>query len=260
MKKSIKIIFILTLSMIVLLINSTVYADSDACKIDLSSNKTTLNIGDEIQLSIKMSNITTSEAIANFAGQLDYDQDVFEIEYITDSTTEENLGLSDLRNETGASDLKIAYYEEGGWYIACQEIEGADGAAIMGETTGDPATSSTTIGIIKLKVKDTATTTTTTISLRSTSVVDVKEKTYELSKEASVNFTVNAINTTIQSGTQNTTNSKIQNIATTSNETANSTANTSAPYTGVEEILPIIFVVAIITVVAFVKFVKYKDI
>lgn len=161
------------------------------------------------------------------------------------------------------------------------EIEDSDGAALVGENLGDPTESSTTIAKIKLKVKQDVTEAEETVALSSLSVIDnTEENSYDLTEGSSIDFTITkkTSNEAQQSGSiQDNTNKNTNvntgnqasntagNISTggqTKNTNANepSTSNSPAPYTGVEEVTPIIFVVAIITIFTLIRLKKYKDI
>ena len=136
------------------------------------------------------------------------------------------------------------------------EVDDANGATLIAETYGDPVKSSTSIGTIKLKVKKDVSSSTETITISSISVIDAEEN-YDLSEEASVKLTIN---------TENSTNDESKNDSQVGNKNANNnqqkatTSNEPAPYTGVKEVTPIIFVVGIIATMAFIRFIKYKDI
>ena len=244
MKKSIKICIVFLILMLLIISNS--YAASEACKVSMSSNKEgTLNIGDEVEISITLSNITLTGGITKIGAELSYDQNIFDIVYEEDSSIADNLDLS----EFGSENLKVVHYQEGGWYLATSEVEGSNGAALIGENTGDPTIATGVIGKIKLKVKNTVTTTTTDIKLKTITVFGADESENTISSEASTNLKINAVsNKTTNTTKKNNTNGQ------------NTTANTSTPYTGVEEVAPIIIAVAIIAIVAFVKLIKYKDI
>lgn len=272
MKKFLKAeaIFLILIFAISLLLNNNVYAATEECKMQLSADKTTLNIGDEVTLTVKVSDIASGEAIQGIVGTLNYPQDIFEIEYITDSQIEENIALSDMRTTSGIDNLKVVYYSESGWYILCGEVANSDGAALYAETTGsDPIESSQEIGTIKLKVKDSAITTTTPIKVTDINIENAEGNTSSITTEPSVNFTVNALTSSGGSSSGNSGSSGGTSSGTKNNtgantgintSTKNTSANTSAPYTGAKEVAPIILIVTIIAVVVFIKLIKYKDI
>ena len=131
---------------------------------------------------------------------------------------------------------------------------------LIAENVGEPDTSSVTLGSIKLKVKDTAITTTETISLTDVNVLDEAEETYEIDDATDVSITINAVSSS--GGNTNKKSSTNTNTETDKENTYNpsTTANQSAPYTGVEDVMPIIFAVAVITIIAFIGIIKYRDI
>lgn len=117
MKKSIKIFLIIAL-FIILTINNSIYAvEEDVCKVVLSANKTDLKAGDTVEISVKLSNITLENGITYIVGQLDYSQDVFEIVYEDESVVEDAIDLDEMRDDLGYETLKVAYFDEDGWYL-----------------------------------------------------------------------------------------------------------------------------------------------
>ena len=117
MKKSIKI-FLVIILFIILTINNSIYAvEEDVCKVVLSANKTDLKAGDTVEISVKLSNITLENGITYIVGQLDYSQDVFEIVYEDDSVIEDAIDLDEMRDDLGYETLKVAYFDEDGWYL-----------------------------------------------------------------------------------------------------------------------------------------------
>ena len=117
MKKSIKI-FLVIILFIILTINNSIYAvEGDVCKVVLSANKTDLKAGDTVEISVKLSNITLENGITYIVGQLDYSQDVFEIVYEDESVIEDAIDLDEMRDDLGYETLKVAYFDEDGWYL-----------------------------------------------------------------------------------------------------------------------------------------------
>ena len=115
MKKSIKILCIIVL-FIILSINNNIYAADKVAKVSLSPNKTKLNIGDTVTVDVKLSNITLTNGVAYALGQLEYNQDVFELVY-EDTSSLQDIDLDELAEEYGADKLGIASYDEDGWYL-----------------------------------------------------------------------------------------------------------------------------------------------
>ena len=115
MKKSIKILFIVTL-FIILLSNTKIYAADKAAKVTLTPNKTKLNIGDTVSIDIKLSNITVTNGISYVLGRLEYSQDIFEVVY-EDINNIDNIDLDELANEYELEEIKVASYDEDGWCL-----------------------------------------------------------------------------------------------------------------------------------------------
>ncbi len=247
-------VMLLIVFLIGILISNICYADSEACDVKITSDKTKLNAGDVVTLSVKLSNVNIEDGISAIVGELDYDQEIFDIVYETDSDIEDAIDLETQKEEYELDNLKVVYYNEDGWYLCLAEIEDADGATIEGLTLGDPVTSSETIGTIKLKVKSTAKATTTEIGFGELYVLDDAEEPYEITTEPSVSLT-------IASTTNEPTTNKNTNINTNTEKVYNgTTANTAAPYAGSKEVTPIILIVTIIAIITLGKVIKYKDI
>lgn len=56
-----------------------VYASSDSCVLQITPDKTKINIGESVTLILSVSNINTKNGIAIYNGILDYDSDIFDV-------------------------------------------------------------------------------------------------------------------------------------------------------------------------------------
>ena len=272
MKKTLKIILYF-LVFIILLTNSA-NAEDVACKISLSANKTTLNAGDELIITLSMSNVSKENGISDFVSVLEFSDDIFELVF------EEDEELSAALENTEFKDCKILYSGDkdtdttikNPWYLLCLEDE-EGGKAIYGSTSADPQISNQVVGKIRLKVKGNAETTKATISITDTEVFDpeaiskyettgnligyeIEDSKIELQIKGKSNNGGLPVNNSIQ-------NNAIQknNINIDVNTHVENKANQNVPYTGIEDyIIPFIFIVVIIAVLAYINYRKYKEI
>ena len=270
MKKSIKSkILVISLLFVIILSIGSVWAANDVCKFNVSSNKTKATKGDTITLNLGLDDVTgVTGGIFRFVAQMEYNQDMFEIGYIEDEEIEEEIDLESLREEFGVESLKIAFYDDEGWCLLIGDIEGANGAIIIGETSGDPVESSEDIGTIKLKVIDDEAST-EEIIFSEISVIDSSRKDYEISAKSKASIKIS--NSTTDEGTSgsqsesgnnknNAKNNANNNNNANKNINPNTPANEAAPYAGTKEVAPIIFAVALIATIGFAGVIKYKGI
>lgn len=124
------------------------------------------------------------------------------------------------------------------------------------------------IGKIKLKVKDDAKSTTAKVSLKDMTVYG--EATTFSTTESPIGYEISdaTLDLNVKGITQNENeliiNQKANNVE---NITQNSVknkdegkANNNVPYTGIEDMIPVIFILAIISVLAYINYKKYKNI
>lgn len=282
MKKIIKII--LYIMLLLILLGTCVNAEDEACKITLSANKATLNPGDEVTITLNMSDITKSSGIYQFMSVLNFKDDIFEIVKVEDSELKQDLEDS----EYGECDILYSGLVDtdpnikNPWYLLYIEESGMHG--IIGSSTADPQKENQIIGKIKLKVKDTVTTSTSTeISLESTEVFDAESiSSGTVSGDVISNTDITlTINGSGNGGSNNPGNSNQQNLnpdpIITSNQQGYDTIknNTEAknkdgqqenkskedvPYTGIEDYIPAIFVLIVLGTMGYINYRKYKDI
>ena len=252
MKKYFKII-ILTLLFIAMFIGNVCAADS--CKVTLSADKTNLKKGETTKIKINLSNITNiDDGIIQIIGQLEFDQDLFEIVYVNDPDIEEELDLDTIKDEYDFDDLKIAYYNEDDWCLLVGEVEDANGLILIGETIGDPVKSSQTIGSIQFKVKKDASST-ESITLSSLSVIDPSFDDYEIEAEPTAKIKISSVGTEEPEEPE-----EPQQPAKNNTKNENTSANEAAPYTGAKEVSPLIFAVAVIAIMGFAGVIRYRGI
>ena len=251
MKKYIKLI-ILTLLFIAISIGSVCAAD--ACKVTLSADKTNLKKGETTKIKISLSNITEiDDGVTQIVGQLEYDQDIFDIVYVDEDDLEEDLDLDTVKEEYGLDSLKIAYYNEDDWCILIGEIADADGAVLIGETIGDPVKTSQTIGSIQFKVKK-DTSSTENITLSSLTVLDPSYQDYELTAEPIAKITISSVGTVEDPEDPE----EPQQPKNTQKE--NTSVNEAVPYTGAKEVSPAIVILAVIAIIGCAGVVRYRGI
>lgn len=269
MKKFIQIILCFIINL--LLFTTYVNAESDACKLTLSADKTTLKPGDVVTITLKISDITKSSGIAQIISKLDYSEDIFEPIKVTDKDLEETLAETELKDATllysglANSDSSI----KNPWYFLQVKKNGNKG--FYASTAADPQIETQVLGKMKLKVKNNASTTTTKVALKEIEAYDaqgisnpenaqtfpVKDSSIELKISSSSNEPTNSNNNTSRNNTsKNNTNTTTNNNA----NISNNTANTNVPHTGVENFAPIIIIAIIISIISYFAYEKYKNV
>ncbi len=269
MKKIIKIFLLFIIS--IALVTTCVNAEDEACKITLSADKTTLKPGDIVTITLTMENVTKASGIIELGTYLEFDNSIFEIQSVEDQELANELGME-------GSEAKIIYsgrkdIESNGtnsWYLLLGEEDGL--YAVAGATEGDPVIASQSVGKIKLKVKDNAGNTSATIKLTDTLVYDAESTEYSISDSeiglqiigasgstSSGNSVVNNDYDTIEDDSDIMGNS-IGNQSQKNNTQTENKATGQAPYTGVEDYIPFIFIGIIICTVAYINYKKYKNI
>lgn len=261
MKKAINIIIFFLLSIVIL--TTCVRAEDEACKISISADKTTLEAGDEVTITLLMSEVNKTSGISQILSILEYSDDIFEIIPVEDSELEANFAGTEFEGceiiYSGGKDTDTTIKNP--WYILYMENNGAKG--IYGSTTADPQIETQIIGKIKLKVKENVQSTNTTIALVDTEVFDAETISNATSTEDLTGFKISdskidlQINGTIDTNTSTTEN---QSQAQNSQEQKENKAEQEIPYTGVEEFIPFIFIIIIVAIVLNLRYKKYKDI
>ena len=268
MKKTIKIVLLFIICII--LATTYVKAEDEACKITLSVDKTTVKPGDEVTITLLMENITKTTGIVELVGILDLPQDIFEIQTVEDqelATEIEGLGLDILYSGQKDTDPSI----QNPWYLLLDKETGIYG--LMGSTMADPQIESQIIGKIKLKVKESASNTTAKIALVDTEVSDAESlsgltQPYPISN-SEITLQINNVSSNpveepenpAANQTQEENRVQAQNNMQTQNKVqSENKATGSAPYTGVEDYIPFMFIGIIISLMAYINYKKYKDI
>lgn len=265
MKKAINIIVCFLVSLIIL--TTYVRAEDEACKISVSADKTTLKPGDEVTITLLMSNVNKTSGISQLLSILEYSNNIFEIVPVIDSELKSNLA------DTEFKDCQILYSGEkdtdttikNPWYILYIENSGAKG--IYGATTADPQIETQVIGKIKLKVKENIQSTKTTVGIVDTEVFDAETISNTTSTENLTGYKISdskielQINGITNTGTTNNTSTtgNQSNAQNTQTQTENK-AKKDVPYTGIENFIPFIIIMIAIAGISYMRYKKYKDI
>ncbi len=267
MKKITKIILLQVL--IIFLIISPVKAEEIPCKISFSSSKTILQPGEEVTVSMLMSNITASEGIQYISGILDYSTDVFEIiydetdlaedklvQFEDDGTDEDNIGMIYVgENDTSATGNK--------WDVVLLYDEETNSNGILAYSE-EKQTQEQTIAKIKFKVKSDAPKTDTKISLKQALVFSMDDDDEGMKiEDASVPFTIKGKETPASSTVENKNNENVKQkkgVNKTNTNNNQQTSNQGTPYTGIDDYFPVIAVIILATVISYFNYKKYKDI
>lgn len=221
-KKSMGIALLLS----VCLITTIVYGALSG-NVELISNKTTVNPGDEITLTLKVSNIEgTTTGVAGFESKLDYDASVFEIVETSDITSS--------------------------W-----TVENVNPATLLSIMTTNPVTTNTNICTIKLKVKENAEIGSTSIGLPNATIFNLEET----NSVSIAVLTINVEEVEKINQTNNTTNNTINN--TTNNQTIINAniAKTNLPKTGMKNFIIILISISFITSgISYMNYLKNKNV
>jgi hypothetical protein len=293
MKKTIKIALFFIFCII--LSTTCVKAEGDEYRVTLSPDKKTLQPGDEVTITILMENTAISNGIYSFVSNIEFSEDIFDIVTEEDLGDEEIKMLYDGTNDPELIDSGnpwgvIMMNDGENKLLYAQSIE---------ETPVGQGTSQV-VGRIKLKVKSNAMPTTGKLNLLSKTAFDNLEVledptnldsdagyTIEDSEQDAVQLQIvsstgsgstgssgNTGNTgsTGNTGTTGNTGSQTskddyQTIGNKQNNTqkqnkvqTENKATGSAPYTGIEDYIPFIFIGIIISVMAYINYQKYKNI
>lgn len=269
-------IIISCLLFVLILFTTKVNAAEEACKVSLSADKTTLKEGDTVTVSIAVSNVTKTDGISQFYGVLDFPSDIFEVVLEEDDETI----VADYEEYEGYQILYSGRMDETAtnpWYILYAEIEdeigflaGIDDKAL---STVQPVKSGSTqtIGKIKLKVKDGAEGTTAKLAFSDMEVFgpdDLSDTTTDVPEgskisDATVNFTLIGMEPQEEqeSEDQNTGFETITDTGTSTNKVnKDNKASNNVPYTGIEDTIPVIFILIVIATLAYINYRKYKNI
>lgn len=255
---------------ILIALTTNVMAEDEACKITMSADKTTVKSGDIVTINLLMSDIKKTTGIAKFAGILEYSEDIFEIISEDDEGLKEELEGTELEGY----DISILYNGEkdddstikSPWYIF--GVEGNGGSVIMAGTLSDPQKSSQIVGKIKFKVKENVDETPAEILLTEMQAFDAdaiannEENGFKVS-ESSIVLTVNGTSGSEQSSSTPTEKNQIKNVQVQNIQnkaTNDNRANNDVPYTGIEDTIRVIFILAIISILAYINYRKYKNI
>lgn len=254
----------------IIILTVRVNAVDEACKISISADKTELKKGDTVTINVLISNVTTTSGIGSFYGILDYPEDIFEI--IPD---EDESIKADYEEYAEYTDYSILYSGrqddditiENPWYMILVKEENENGfiASVDSEFLEDiepvKQGESQIVGRIKLKVKDNvASTTTAKIALTEMKAFELgdsndssedEDLTENELSDATLNLTIKG--TAENSGTSN------QNQNSNQKQDDNK-AKSDVPYTGIEDIIPVILIIIIIAILSYIGYRKYKDI
>lgn len=265
MKKIIKIMLLQVL--ILFFVINPVKAEEVPCKISLSSNKTSLQPGDEVIVNLSVSNTTISKGIQYISAILDYQADVFDIVYDESDLAEEKLAQFQEGEEEG--NVAMIYVGENDtsatgnkWNVVLLYDEDTKTNGILAYSE-EAQTQSQTIAKIKFKVKSDAPKTDSKITLEEITVFtedDADEGTK--TEDTSISFSINGKEPVVVEKPENVSkqnvNKQNENKHTTGNNQAISQKET--PYTGIEDYIPAIAVIIIISIISYFNYKRLKDI
>ena len=281
MKKTIKIALFFVFCII--LSTTCVKAEGDEYRVTLSADKKTLKPGDEVTITIVIENKTITNGIYTLLSNIQLSKDVFEIKPIETSDLE---GVQFQMLYDGREDEEILGVASPWGVIMMSDGEND---LLMAQTLEEVAVkqgTSQVIGRVKLKVKTDAKPTTAKFNLLSKTAfdnLDAMDDTGDFDLEGGytildseqdavqlqiVSSTGDAGNTGNTGNTSNqTSKDDYQTIGNKQNNTqkqnkvqTENKATGSAPYTGIEDYIPFIFIGIIISGMAYINYQKYKNI
>lgn len=266
-----KSIIIASLFLFVILLTTKVNAADEACKISLSADKTTVEQGDTVTINVLISNVTKSTGIGQFYGILEYPENIFEP--VLDDDTSIKSDYTEYANYSILYSGRQDDTNKNPWYIVLVKQGNQNGFLASMDTKFSSDSNgakeikpgeSQIIGKIKLKVKDSVTGTTTKVLLSDMEVFGPEttgDTTTDTPKgdaisDASISLTIKE---PTKDGTPIVSDIPKSEVKQNQNKNANIASN-EVPYTGIEDTIPVIFILAIISVLAYINYKKYKNI
>ena len=276
-------IIILLFTIVLIAIATTVNAADEACKITISADKTSVKSGDTVTVNLLMSDIKKSTGIAQFFGILEYPEDIFEIIYEEDDGLKEDLVGTEFEKYnmsilyTGEKDTDTTVKNP--WYVL--HVKENEQNGIFASTLSDPQKTSQIVGRIKFKVKQNIEETPAEILIKDMEAFDADAISSGATSgdkvtDANVILTVNGTSGNGQQNNNGQTNNnqpnntesgdtknQIKNTQVKNIENRNKNdnrANNDVPYTGIEDTIPVIFILAVIALLAYINYRRYKNI
>lgn len=281
--KKISIIIIYSILFITIL-TMNVNAADEVCKASISSDKTELETGDTVTINVLISNITNTAGIGQFSGILEYSEDVFELVTEEDESIKadypEFINYPILYSGRQDSDTII----ENPWYMILVKKETQNGFVASVDTKFSEDVmpvkqgESQIVGRIRLKVKENATANTAKITLTEMEAFELENSSSSSGDLIGNKMSDSTLNLTIKATAGNTetpNTSAVNNINEKNNNGSTSIvkqnntqstkqddnkAKSNVPYTGVEDIVPILIIVLTISILSYIAYRKYKDI
>ena len=205
--------------------------------VTLKADKTQVNKGDTIKVTVSLSNINVEEGIGAFVGKLTYDDTVFE--------------KVEQANVLGATGWGTVLYNPAAGYLAVERA------------AGDCTKENNPVMEITLKVKSNAAIKGAQIMLSeitcSTGEEDLVANDVSMQIEVKEK-SVNNNNTNNNNTNNNNTNKNNTNSNTVKNNTANKVPNSNLPHAGEENyIISTIIVLAVLGLISYIRYQKMKN-
>lgn len=255
---------------------ANVNAAEEVCKIKMNADKSTLNAGDTVTITLTASDITLEKGIATFLAEFKYNENIFEL--VVEQDEQLKQAISQIEGMSDFEKCEVLYNgttntSTNPWYMLY--FESAGQKAVFGSVVQAAQKDTQEIGKIKLKVKEGVTATTEKIEF--TTIIVVDGSALETSQTNAAEHTVSGTNVslTIKSTATSGGNQQIPQVNSTTNtnkegttqtnvsnnkQQTNNQAPTQAPNTGVEDYLPFAFIIISIGTFSYIKYKKYKDI
>lgn len=264
MKKISIIIICVILFMSILTIK--VNATEEICKISISADKTELKKGDIVTINVLVSDVKNTEGIGVFYGILEYPENIFEVVFEEDESligdyeeyAEDSILYSGRKDQSNT--IKNPWY----MILIKEGTENEILASLDTEFSDDIETvkpgNNQIVGKIKLKVKDNVTENTAKITLTEMQAFESLDNIDSLEDGEVTDATMNlTIKVESENSNEENSNSNQENNNQKNKQEENK-AKSNVPYTGIEDIIPVVFIMAMITWFAYINYKKYKDI
>ena len=262
MKKVLINLLIVIVAIIVMSTNMAVQAVG--FKLNATSNATTVKPGDEITITLAVSDVDLGENGMNtLEGTLDYNRDIFE--------------------EVKSSDIAT----QNGWIVTYNDEATGLNGKFLATKTGEGVKENQTLATIKLKVKENVSNQTTSVTIKDIATNDGTNLVEETNKQITIKIETPSTNSNpsgegsgsgsqggAQGGSQgsngsgkndvntagsgNTNNNNTNKATTGTNNKNTSKTNTSLPKTGVNDTIIVVGIVVII-LTGIISYVKYKE-
>lgn len=260
-----KVLILLLIILLVSLFTKTTYAANEV-EVLLKTSKTTLNVGDKVEIEVSIVNNSSENDIKSLVGYIEFDADVFELANIDidELDEEQQMVLEQLMEEEGTI-LDILSFTNN-WIIVGIEDEEDPEKYIIYATelseNGDAGVGqgqTSKIGEIKFNVLDSAKEGTSSIKMNEMAA----NEEMLVAETTTSEITILGGSSSGENESEEQEQTEEEEEEQTEEEQEQQEANEAKQdlvYTGAEDVIPYVFILIITMVISYVKWKKYKDI